>query len=278
MTDRPFRFGVVAGFAPNVDSLTTLARRAEESGYHTLLTPDPLAGHDPLTALSAVAATTSTLHFGTFVLAVSYRDTRQLAWQAQTLHALSGGRFELGLGTGRPDAEARAERLGREFGSGRQRADWLAKTVAEISQLEDRPKLLLAGAGPRLLELAARKADIVSLTWRPQTTEAEADVVIDRFKQAAGPRAAEIELNLNLIAVGDQPAPWVEQYIGTSTEELARGGAVTVLPGTPDQCADTLLRWRDRWGVSYITVHAGFLERFASTVQKLSGSTSPTHG
>jgi probable F420-dependent oxidoreductase len=272
MTDRPFRFGVVAGFAPNVDALTTLAGRAEELGYDTVVTPDPLGAHDPLTALAAVAAATTRLHFGTFVLAVSYRDSRMLAWQAQTLHALSGGRFELGLGTGRPDAARHAERLGREFGSGAQRVAWLADTVAEVTQAADRPRLLLAGAGPKLLDLAAKEADIVSLTWRPQTTEAEADVVIDRFRQAAGARADEIELNLNLIAVGDTPAPWVERYIGTTTAELAKAGAVTVLPGTPEQCVETLLRWRERWGVSYITVNAGFLEQFAPVVAKLGGA------
>jgi probable F420-dependent oxidoreductase len=272
MTDRPFRFGVVAGYAPNVDALTNLARRAEELGYDTVVTPDPLGEHDPLTALAAVAASTTRLHFGTFVLAVSYRDSRLLAWQAQTLHALSGGRFELGLGTGRPDAAGRAERLGREFGSGAQRVAWLADTVAEVTRAADRPRLLLAGAGPKLLDLAAREADIVSLTWRPQTTEAEADVVIDRFRSAAGARVDEIELNLNLISVGDAPAPWVERYIGTTTAALAEAGAVTVLPGTTEQCVETLLRWRERWGVSYITVNAGFLEQFAPVVAKLGGA------
>jgi probable F420-dependent oxidoreductase len=272
MTDRPFRFGVVAGYAPNVDSVTTLARRAEELGYDTVVTPDPLGEHDPLTALAAVAAATTRLHFGTFVLAVSYRDSRLLAWQAQTLHGLSGGRFELGLGTGRPDAARHVERLGREFGSGAQRVAWLADTVAEVKRSADRPRLLLAGAGPKLLDLAAKEADIVSLTWRPQTTEAEADVVIDRFRQAARSRVGEIELNLNLIAVGDTPAPWVERFIGTTTAELAKAGAVTVLPGTPDQCVETLQRWRERWGVSYITVNAGFLEQFAPVVAKLSGA------
>jgi probable F420-dependent oxidoreductase len=272
MTDRPFRFGVVAGYAPNVDALTTMARRTEELGYQTLVTPDPLGEHDPLTALAAVAAVTSTLHFGTFVLAVSYRDSKLLTWQAQTLHSLSGGRFELGIGTGRPDAEGRAAQLGREFGSGGQRVAMIAETVAELKRREDRPRLLLAGAGPKLLDLAAREADIVSLTWLPKTTEAEADVVIDRFRQAAGSRLGEIELGLNLISVGDEPAPWVERYIGTTTAELAKAGAVTVLPGTTDQCVATLLRWRERWGVSYITINAGFLEQFAPVVEKLSGT------
>ena len=271
MTERPFRFGIVAGHAPNVESFAAMARRAEELGYDILLTPDPLTEHDPLTALSAVAAATTRLRFGTFVLAVSYRDSRMLSWQARTLNALSGGRFELGIGFGRPGAEQRAAALGREFGSGGRRLEQLTEVVAELKRHPDRPRLLLAGAGPKLLDLAGREADLLSITWRPQTTEVEADAAIDRFRAAAGERAGDIELNLNLIAVGDAPAPWVERYIGTTTKALAEAGAVTVLPGAPEQAADTLRRWRERWGTSYVTVNAGFLEQFAPVVAKLAG-------
>ena len=271
MTKRPFRFGIVVAHAPDVVSIAKLARRAEELGYDRLVAPDPLGAHEPLTALSAVAAVTTELRFGTFVLAVSYRDAKQLAWQAQTLHALSGGRFELGLGLGRPDAEARSAQLGRDFGSPGQRLERLAEVIAELRQHDDRPKLLLAGAGPKLLDLAARVADIVSLTWRPQTTEPEADAVIERFTQSAGDRVDDIELNLNLIAVGDQPAPSVERFIGTTTQALADAGAVTVLPGTPERNVDTLRRWRDRWGTSYVSINSGFMEQFAPVVAALRG-------
>jgi probable F420-dependent oxidoreductase len=271
MSKRRFRFGIVVGQAPDVGAFARLARRAEELGYDTLLTTDPLTEHDPLTALSAVAAVTTRLRFGTFVLAVPYRDERALAWQARTLHGLSGGRFELGLGLGRPDAERWAARLGRPYGAAGRRIEQLAQVVAELKQGDDRPKLLVAGSGPKLLDLAAREADILSPTWNPRTTEAEADAVIDRFRSIAGERGADIELNLNLVAVGDGPAPWLERYIGTTTEALAEQGAVTVLPGTPEQGADALRRWRERWGVSYITINAGFMEQFAPVAARLSG-------
>jgi probable F420-dependent oxidoreductase len=272
MTDRPFRFGIVAGYAPNIDAVTGMARRAEELGFDTLVTPDPVGGHDPLTLLAGVAAVTSTLRFGTFVLAESFRDKRMLSWQAQTLHALSGGRFELGLGTGRPGAEDRAAALGREFGSPGQRVAGLAELVAEVKKHEDRPRLLLAGAGPKLLGLAAREADIVTLTWKPQTTETEAETIVDRFKGIAAARFDEIELNINLIAVGGELPTQTQKFIGMSSAELAAAGAVTVLPGTPGENADTLRRWRDRMGISYITVNAGFMEKFAPIIEELSGT------
>ena len=269
MSPRPFRFGVTAGHVPDVEAVTALARTTEELGFDTLLTPDPTSEHDPLTLLSAVAAVTTRLHFGTFVLAVPYREKRMLAWQANTLHTLSGGRFELGLGAGRPGGEQQAARLGREFGSPAERLAMLADTIAELGVQKDRPKLMLAGAGPKLLALAARAADIVTLTWAPTTTPEDGDPIVERFRSAAGDRIDEIELNLNLISVGSEPAPWVERYIGVSTTELAKAGAVTVLPGDADENAETLLRLRDRWGVSYITVNADFMHQFAPIMAKL---------
>lgn len=271
MTERRFRFGIVTGHAPDVQGFAALARRAEELGYDTLVTSDPMNGNDPLTTLSAVAAVTTRLRFGTFVVAAPFRDSRMLAWQARTLHTLSGGRFELGIGVGRPGAERHAATLGREFGSGARRLEQLTEVVTELKRHTDRPRLLLAGSGPKLLALAGREADLMSITWSPRTTEAEADAAVTRFRATAGERAGDIELNLNLIAVGDEPAPWVERYIGATARELADTGAVTVLPGAPEQAADTLRRWRERWGTSYITVNAGFVERFAPVVAKLSG-------
>ncbi|WP_020667123.1 LLM class flavin-dependent oxidoreductase [Amycolatopsis nigrescens] len=272
MPDRPFRFGVVAGYAPDIQAVTSVARRAEELGFDTLVTPDPMGAHDPLTVLSGVAAVTSRLRFGTFVLAEAFRDKRMLSWQAQTLHNLSGGRFELGLGTGRPGSEQFAAELGRDFGSPGERVAGVAELVAELKAQEDRPRLLLAGAGPKLLGLAAREADIVTFTWKPQTTEAEAASIVDRFRETAGARFDEIELNINLIAVGDELPTQMQKYIGMSSAELAAAGAVTVLPGTAAENADVLRRWRDELGISYISVNSGFLEKFAPIVEMLSGS------
>src|SRR5262245_44173183 len=54
----------------------------------------------PISALSAAAAATTRLHVGTMVLSNDYRHPVLLAHEAATLHAVSGGRFELGLGAG----------------------------------------------------------------------------------------------------------------------------------------------------------------------------------
>ena len=53
----------------------------------------------------AVAATLTDLRVGTWVYASPLRTARSLAWEAHSLSVLTEGRFEMGIGTGRPGIE-----------------------------------------------------------------------------------------------------------------------------------------------------------------------------
>ncbi|WAL66364.1 LLM class flavin-dependent oxidoreductase [Amycolatopsis cynarae] len=269
MTERPFRFGIV-GTAIDLAGWTGLARRAEDAGYDVLLSPDPQPAGDPFTLLSAAAAVTTTLHMGTFVAVERFRNRELLAWQASSLHGFTGGRFELGLGSGRPDLEGHAAKLGVSYGTRAERVAHLADTLTYLREQPDRPPLLVAAGGPKALEVAARTADILALAWLPGTTEPEAKAVVDHFRRVCD-RLDEIELSLNIMAVGDGPAPWLERFAGVTAEELVRRGAVTVLPGTHQEQADTLLRRRDEYGTSYITVNGSFVDEFAPVIELLKG-------
>lgn len=269
MTTKPFRFGIVAGYAPDLKAWTDQARRVEELGLDTLLATDPVGDADPLTLVPAAAAVTSRLTLGTFVLADPFRDVRQLGWQVSTLHRVTGGRFELGLGVGRPGADAFARRLGREFAAPGERIARLADTIAFLKETPERPRLLLAGGGPKMLALAAREADVITLSWAPRTTESEADSIVDNLREMAGTRFADIELSVNLIAVGNAPAPQIAKYTGVDVPDLAAAGAVTVLPENPAVAQETLLRWRERWGISYVTVNSGYAETLAEIARSL---------
>ena len=98
---RPFRFGVVIANALSRTAFVTLARRAEELGYATLLMPDrTITGLAPLTALAVAAEATTSLHVGSYVFCNDYRHPALLAKEVTTLDFLSDGRFELGLGAG----------------------------------------------------------------------------------------------------------------------------------------------------------------------------------
>ena len=83
--------------APTIDAIGEAARRIEDAGYDSVITPE--AGHDPFLPLMIVAEHTKRLKFGTGVAIAFPRSpfvTAQIAWDLQRF---SGGRFMLGLGT-----------------------------------------------------------------------------------------------------------------------------------------------------------------------------------
>ena len=101
MSTPPFRFGIVAARTGGGAAWVEMARHLESSGVATLLVPDRLTSIlAPIPALAAAAAATSTLRLGTYVLATGRHPAAQIAHDSATLDFLSGGRFELGLGTG----------------------------------------------------------------------------------------------------------------------------------------------------------------------------------
>ena len=94
---------MVAAQARSGEEWAQKARHVESMGYATLLMPDGLQ-HSlaPLPALTAAAMATRTLRVGTYVIANDYRNPVMLAKEAATVDVLSDGRFELGIGAGRP--------------------------------------------------------------------------------------------------------------------------------------------------------------------------------
>jgi alkanesulfonate monooxygenase SsuD/methylene tetrahydromethanopterin reductase-like flavin-dependent oxidoreductase (luciferase family) len=157
MADRKFRFGVVAGQMPDMTSWTGLARRIEDSGYSTVLVPDTFRTLEPFVALSAAAAVTTRLRLAPFVLAAPLRLPGAIARDAASLDRLSGGRFDLGLGAGRPDAQSEADLLGVPFGSVAQRIEQVAEIIRSM-----RVRLLRELAGNRFddLELGLNIASV----------------------------------------------------------------------------------------------------------------------
>ncbi|WP_375485697.1 LLM class flavin-dependent oxidoreductase [uncultured Jatrophihabitans sp.] len=100
-----FRFGIVAPFQPDPAAWREQVRRIAGQGYSTVLVPDfPLAQPAPAPAL-AVAATVADVRVGTWVYAAPLRAPWLTAWEAHSLTVLTDGRFEMGIGVGRPDIE-----------------------------------------------------------------------------------------------------------------------------------------------------------------------------
>jgi len=107
-------FGLpVAGAWAHPDTIARLGRRAEDLGYDSLWTfqrllvaadeePAPVYRSvlDPLISLAFAAANTSRIRLGVAIVNLPFVSPTYLAKQAATLDVLSGGRFDLGLGTG----------------------------------------------------------------------------------------------------------------------------------------------------------------------------------
>jgi probable F420-dependent oxidoreductase len=268
MTAGAFRFGVINSSTGDLTEWTAAARRAETLGYSTFLLPDTTATPAPLPSLAAAAAATTTLRVGTWVLSDPLRDRELLAWEAGTMAALLGARFELGIGAGRPGSDRDCAQVGRAFADPAARVRSLAETLGLLRERLPDTRLLVAGSGPRLLSVAARLADTVALGWAPATDVAAAREKVAAVADAAGGR--EVELAAGLIAVGDADAPWLVRMRLTAAQ-LAAQGAVTVLTGTPGQMAGELQRRRDALGISYVTVPAQAAEAFAPVVGLLAG-------
>ena len=132
------RFGIFSfGQAPYED-LAKRFRQAEELGFASvwvadvLLTPD-YADFEPWTLLGALARDTTRIRLGTMVTAITFRHPSLLAAQAITLDHVSGGRAELGLGTGGPPNPYGA--FSQHDWSPRERAERLEEYAAVLDPL-----------------------------------------------------------------------------------------------------------------------------------------------
>src|SRR4051794_2597642 len=235
--DGRFRFGVVSAHARDGDDWAAQARRVEELGFDCLLVPDTARTLAPLIAAAVAGSATSRLRVGSFVLAAPLRPAGMVAWEAATLQQLTGGRFELGLGTGRPQAAADAAALGAAFGTPAERIAQVVATIEAVRARPGAPRILVAASGPRMLELAADLADTIAFGLPPTADDDRLGAAVDVVRKAAGDGFDRLELSINLLAAGtlEQTPDWLRQQLGTDVATLAAAGSYAVLAGAPAQ-------------------------------------------
>ena len=267
MSGRPFRFGLIAAPRGPGERWLATARAAADRGFGTLLVPDNLDLHAPAAALAAAAAAVPDLRVGTHVLAAPLRTPRAAAWEGHSLTALTGGRFEFGIGTGRPDAAGEAERLGVPWGTGAQRLEQVRATIAALRERSADTPVLMAGSGPRALALAAAEADIVALAAWAKVPRAQVAAMAAGVRERAGARDPELSMNVNV--VGDTAPAYMSRWLGDLTD--LPDDNLLFLRGSPREMADELLRRRDGIGLTYFIVGEQFADAFAPVVALLSG-------
>lgn len=308
---RPFRFAVNPHGAPTAAAWRDLARRVEDLGYSALYLPDHVNPQlAPTAGLVAAAAATTTLRLGSQVLNNDMRHPVVAAKEVASLDVLSDGRAEWGMGAGWHPTDydglgtpmdppaLRVERLAEAIGlmrdlfaggpvdhDGRHyRVQLAAGTPAPVQR--PHPPLLVGAAHERMLRLAGREADIVSISpaWdsrtfagRPPSIDVDASIArqVAWVRDAAGDRAGDVELSVTVMPVKitdrpDQAAEEVAPHVGlTSAEALA---SPHVLLGTVDGLCDELRARRERVGISHVVVPPGALDAFAPVVARLAGT------
>ncbi|MBQ1010401.1 LLM class F420-dependent oxidoreductase [Micromonospora sp. M51] len=264
------------------DQLLAVARCAEDAGYgaffrsdHYLMMGD-VSGEpgptDAWTTLAGLARETSRIRLGTLMTAATFRLPGPLAITVAQVDQMSGGRVELGIGTGWYAEEHSA--YGMPFPPLAERFDRLEEQLAVITGLwstpagerfdhdgryypvrdspalpkpvqQPRPPILLGGTGPkRTPRLAARYADEFNLPFASvPDTAAQFDRVRAACAEIGRDPADMVWSNALVLCCGRDDAEVARRAaaIGREPDELRANG----LAGTPAEVLDTIGRYAE---------------------------------
>ena len=260
-------FAAVATPGPTRSSWVEQVRTLEDLGYAAVLVPDTLWTVSPFPALAAAAAAAPNMRLRTWVLASPMRSPAAVVREAKALQQLSDGRFELGIGTGRPDAAGEAARLGVPWPSAGERVALVEAVVAAVrGQVAPVPPVVMAASGAKSLAVAGRVADRVAVALGPQATRADLEAGVTRVRAAA----PQVSLTLQAFGVGDRVPAYVARQ-GISGADLHEAGSVVMLPAEPAAMAEQALEHAEAYGIDEIVVSAEFVHEVAPAIALLHG-------
>ena len=271
---------------------------AEEAGFDTVWLPDellwkfepdftPMGTWECVAMTSAVAAVTSRVKVGTWVLSALHRNPGLTAKVAEAIDDISGGRFIFGLGAGHAGAQGKAFGYPEDKTVSRY-AEALEIIVPLIREgtatfdgeyhsafeQENTPRgpsgpampLMLAGHGPRTIGLAVKYGDI----WSGFATESSLPsafsdmlALVDRTCEEQGRDPVSLERSIGV---------FLELTDVRFAEEIGLG---VPLRGTPAQVADQVLEFAGM-GVTMLELIPGpfnlkSMDRLAELIEILDG-------
>ena len=310
VTMRPFRFGLSIGGTSGRDDFVATVHKAEASGFDVISSADHIGRRLAVLPMLAAAAEISSLRISPMVMANDYRHPVVLAKDTATIDVLSGGRFELGIGTGWIEEQYNA--AGIRYDPPRVRVDRFEEAIAVIKgcwsaepfsfvgehyQLDQvscprpiqqpHPPLLIAGAGRRMLRLAGREANIAGIAPLTRgiagfeefgsavaTSGDRIDAQLEWIGETAGERFDEIELSVmaHHVEVTLDIDDAVARLAGeTDTTQDQVRDSLHMLIGPVESLVETLLDHRERYGISYIVFLGVDLEAISPVVEQLAG-------
>jgi probable F420-dependent oxidoreductase len=279
----------------------------EDRGFDTVLVSDHFGARMAIApALVLAAHATQRLRVGSFVYDNDFRHPAMLAQEAATIDVLTDGRFDFGIGAGWLKSEYDA--AGIAFESGKTRVERLAEAIAIIKRLwtqtpvtfsgrhyrlrdltgsfkpvqQPHPPIVIGGGGPKLLALAAREADIISIMPRSKADGGgleDSDATAEAFDQkvavitdAAGDRFPTLELNtlLQEVVITDDKLQAAEGLVkdwGLPAERLLESPLLLI--GRVDEMVEMIHRRQDRFGLSYTTVFERDMSKLAQVISQL---------
>lgn len=186
---------------------------AVDAGFGGLWAPDHFMlgprgeEYEVWTLLAALAERSAEVDLGPLVGSITYRNPALLAKMATTIDIISEGRLRLGLGAGWHEAEHRA--YGYDFPDIDTRIDMLEEGLQVIQRMftdehpsfdgehytidgatnepkpvqDPHPPIVIGGAGPRMLRLAAQYADEWNVEINGRTRGPPIEFKIEKFEE-----------------------------------------------------------------------------------------------
>lgn len=223
------------------------ARQVEELGYSALWYPEA-AGRNSLVQASWLLSHTKKLVVASGIANIYARDAQATVSGRNSLNELSGGRFLLGLGVSHaPLVEAmRGHSYDKPLSYMSNYLDKMATAAYQAPLPQTQGPTVLAALGPKMLELAGKKADGAHpYNVTPEHTQ--------RARQILGPtKKLYVEHKVALTNDADQARAWAKQslafYLGLPNYRnnwLSLGFSEEEISGTSDRFLDALVAWGD---------------------------------
>ncbi len=248
------RWGLAGGVAlSTVDEVRAITRWADDSGFDSLWISQAMAV-DPIVALAAVAADiTSMTEVGTSVVPLYGRHPVGLAQQVMTAQSALGGRLTLGVGPShRPSVEGtlglswdRPLTYTAQFldgllpllaGEEAQVEGSEVTTRAELALTAPDTPVLLAALGPRMLDLAGRRAAGTTLgQCGPKTIANHIVPALQSAAEAAGRPRPRVMALVRICVTDDVAGAYqLAQSVGAVYSALPSYAAVLAKEGLSD--------------------------------------------
>lgn len=258
----PFDFAFIPA-GPTAD-VVEIARLGERLGFRGVWIPDQGFHRDPFVVLAAIAEHTSTIRLGVGITTPYTRHPVQIARATGALAELSGGRFQLGLGTGNVSHVVRP--MGIEYGRPvqtlRHTVDVVRRLLAgQAVSFDDAEKpvqlefaadpnvpIYLGTRGPRMLELAGEIADgvLADSVFNADALPFVASRVQAGIEGAGRDRASFDLVGWQVVLVGEATPQVLDAYRGWTARSIQAGPAeVMALTGIEPEVMDAVVGSKD---------------------------------